>query len=145
GVRWLEFVVTGLYWWLPVAWWARRQLQQAEEECCDAWVVWTLPAAAKAYAKALLQTVDFLDVRPALPPVASGIGHVRLLKRRLNMIVRQPLCPQLSWPMHLGVVVLGLLVLPFAPERLAAQSTKPVVESDDLVAVRAEQDPSNRD
>src|SRR5438874_7674991 len=77
-VRWLEFGVSGLYWWLPVAWWARRQLQQAEEECCDAWVVWTLPTAAKAYAKALLQTVDFLDARPALPPVASGIGHVHL-------------------------------------------------------------------
>ena len=117
-VRWLEFVVSGLYWWLPVAWWARRQLQQAEEECCDAWVVWTLPAAAKAYAQALLQTVDFLDARPALPPVASGIGHVRLLKRRLSMIVRQPLCPQVPWPVQVGVVVVALLVLPLAPERL---------------------------
>jgi beta-lactamase regulating signal transducer with metallopeptidase domain len=147
-VRWLEFVVSGLYWWLPVAWWARRQLQQAEEECCDAWVVWTLPAAAKAYAQALLQTVDFLDARPALPPVASGIGHVRLLKRRLSMIVRQPLCPQVPWPVHLGIVAIGLLVLPLAPERLVAQDPEakpgPKIAAD-ITLVRAEQDPSDRD
>jgi beta-lactamase regulating signal transducer with metallopeptidase domain len=147
-VRWLEFVVSGLYWWLPVAWWARRELQRAEEECCDAWVVWTLPAAAKAYARALLQTVDFLDARPALPPVASGIGHVHLLKRRLTMIVRQPFCPQLPWPVYLGVVVLGSLVLPFTPQRLVAQDpeAKPAAEVVDNVAlVRAEQDTSDRD
>jgi beta-lactamase regulating signal transducer with metallopeptidase domain len=147
-VRWLEFAVSGLYWWLPVVWWARRQLQQAEEECCDAWVVWTLPTAAKAYAKALLQTVDFLDARPALPPVASGVGHVRLLRRRLTMIVRQPLCPQLPWPVHLGVIVIGLLVLPIAPARLAAQGSKEkpaIAVSDDKVLVQAEQDSSNRD
>src|SRR5262249_853749 len=123
-VRWLELVVIGFYWWLPVAWWARRRLQQAEEECCDAWVVWTLPAVAKAYAKALLQTVDFLDPRPALPPVASGIGHVHFLKRRLTMIVRQPISPCPPWPVHLAVVVLGLLFLPLAPQRLAAQGGK---------------------
>jgi bla regulator protein BlaR1 len=147
-VRWLELAVSGLYWWLPVAWWARREIQQAEEECCDAWVVWTLPAVAKAYAKALLQTVDFLDARPALPPVASGIGLVPLLKRRLAMIVKQPFCPQLPWPVHLGVIVLGLLVLPLAPQRLVAQNvkSKPVPElADDTAPVRAEQDPADRD
>ena len=147
-VRWLELAVCGLYWWLPVTWWARRQLQQAEEECCDAWVVWTLPAAAKGYAKALLQTVDFLDARPALPPVASGIGHLHLLKRRLTMIVRKPLYPCLPWPVHVAVIVLGLLVLPCAPHRLVAQnldSKSAPRLSDDAALVRAEQDPADRD
>jgi len=147
-VRWLEFVVIGLYWWLPVAWWARRQLQQAEEECCDAWVVWTLPAVAKAYAKALLQTVDFLDARPVLPPVASGIGHVHLLKRRLTMIARQPKYPCPPWPVHLAVVVFGLLFLPLAPQRLAAQAAKeepaPAL-SDDAALALEEQDSDSRD
>jgi bla regulator protein BlaR1 len=147
-VRWLEFLVSGLYWWLPVVWWARRQLQQAEEECCDAWVVWTLPTAAKAYAKALLQTVEFLDARPVLPPVASGIGHVHHLKRRLSMIVRQPFSPQLPWPVYFGIIVLGALVLPLAPQRLVAQDpeAKPAPQGiDNAVLVRAEQDPSDRD
>jgi beta-lactamase regulating signal transducer with metallopeptidase domain len=120
-VRWLELIVTCLYWWHPVAWWARRELQQAEEQCCDAWVVWTLPAAAKAYAKALLQTVEFLDARPALPPAASGVGHVHLLKRRLTMIVNERLSPRLPWPVYLGTVLLGLLILPLAPQRSDAQ------------------------
>jgi beta-lactamase regulating signal transducer with metallopeptidase domain len=119
-VRWVELAATGLYWWHPVVWWARHELHQAEEECCDAWVVWTLPAAAKAYARALLQTVDFLDVRPALPPVASGIGHVTLLKRRVDMIVNSRLCPRLPWPACLAAILAGCLVLPIAPQRLTA-------------------------
>jgi beta-lactamase regulating signal transducer with metallopeptidase domain len=121
-VRWLELVAISLYWWHPVAWWARRQLQQAEEQCCDAWVVWLLPAAARAYARTLLQTVDFLDARPALPPLASGIGHVHLLKRRLAMIVRQPFSPRLPWPLQVGALVVGLLVLGVAPHYLEAKA-----------------------
>jgi bla regulator protein BlaR1 len=123
-VRWLELAATSLYWWHPVAWWARHEIQQAEEQCCDAWVVQLLPQAAKAYAKALLQTVDFLDARPALPPVASGIGHVHLLKRRLMMIVREPLSPKVPWPLQVGALCLGLLVLPFAPQRLEANNSQ---------------------
>jgi beta-lactamase regulating signal transducer with metallopeptidase domain len=143
-VRWLELVTTSLYWWHPVAWWARREIQQVEEECCDAWVVWLLPAAAKAYARALLQTVDFLDARPALPPLASGIGHVPFLKRRLTMIVRQPFCPRLPWPLYLGALVVGLLVLPLAPHPLAAKSPSalPVaVDDDDAPGDRVKEQP----
>jgi len=123
-VRWLELVATSLYWWHPVAWWARHEIQQAEEQCCDAWVVHLLPQAAKAYAKALLQTVDFLDSHPALPPVASGVGHVHLLKRRLTMIVREPLSPRIPWPIGIGALCLGLLILPLAPGRLQAKPEK---------------------
>ena len=52
-VRWLELIVAGLYWWLPAAWWIRRLLREAEEQCCDAWVVWAMPRGAKTYATAL--------------------------------------------------------------------------------------------
>jgi beta-lactamase regulating signal transducer with metallopeptidase domain len=121
-VRWLELIATSLYWWHPVAWWARHEIQQAEEQCCDAWVVWLLPAAAKAYAKALLQTVNYLDAQPALPPVASGAGHIHFLRRRLTMIVREPMSPRQPWALHLGVLVLGLAVLPIAPQHVEAQA-----------------------
>ena len=88
-VRRLELVALGLYWWCPLVWWARRHLQEAEEECCDAWVVWLMPGGAWVTRLALVETVDFLaGARPALPPVASGIGQVRLLRRRLTMIMR---------------------------------------------------------
>jgi beta-lactamase regulating signal transducer with metallopeptidase domain len=133
-VRWLEVLVTGIYWWHPVVWWARHELHLAEEQCCDAWVVWTLPRAARIYARALLQTVEFLDAQPALPPVASGIGHVQLLKRRLRMIVQQPTCPRLSWLVHLGIAALALLVLPLGVQQLQANNLVPdgpVVRTDD--------------
>lgn len=136
-VRWLELVVTALYWWHPAAWWARREIQQLEEECCDAWVVLTLPDAVRSYARTLLETVNFLaDARPALPPVASGFGYVSLLKRRLNMILSQPPSPRLSWPALLGALLFGALVLPAAPQRATAQS------ADDEVIVQTADEPS---
>src|SRR5262249_19110720 len=79
-IRLLELLVLGLYWWHPVVWWARRALREVEEQCCDAWVVWALPADAPAYASALVETVAFLSqARPALPVMASGVGHTVLV------------------------------------------------------------------
>jgi beta-lactamase regulating signal transducer with metallopeptidase domain len=115
-VRRLELVVLGLYWWHPVAWWARRRLQEAEEECCDAWVVWALPGLAPAYAAALVETVAFVSqTRPALPAGASGAGQVPLLKRRLTMILRGPGPRSLSRPGVWALLGLGALLLPLAP------------------------------
>jgi beta-lactamase regulating signal transducer with metallopeptidase domain len=115
-VRRLELLVTGLYWWHPVVWWARRQLREAEEQCCDAWVVWALPGAAPAYATALVETVAFLSrARPALPLAASGIGHIHTLKRRLTMILREPPPRALSGAGLLAVLGLGALLLPLLP------------------------------
>ncbi len=115
-VRVLEFVVMGLYWWHPVVWYARRELHEAEEQCCDAWVVSTLPGAGRTYASALLDTLDFLSTaQPAVPPLASGLGQVADLKRRLTMIMRGTTPRALSWPGCLAVVVLGLTFLPMLP------------------------------
>src|SRR5207245_2040258 len=60
-VRSLELLATSLYWWHPVVWLARRELREAEEQCCDAWVVRVLPGSAHAYARALVETVDYLS------------------------------------------------------------------------------------
>jgi beta-lactamase regulating signal transducer with metallopeptidase domain len=115
-VRWLELVVLALYWWLPVAWWARRELQEAEEECCDAWVVWALPHAAKAYAVALVETLDFLaEARPALPVAASGLGNLSSLRRRLTMIMRGNTPRALTRAGLLAVLGMGILLLPLVP------------------------------
>jgi beta-lactamase regulating signal transducer with metallopeptidase domain len=123
-VRWLEVLALALYWWCPLAWWARRQLHQAEEECCDAWVVSVLPGCARAYALALVETIDFLAGAPAaLPPVASGVGHVRLLKRRLTMILHGTTPRSLTRAGLLALAGLGLLLLPLVPG-LAQQPNK---------------------
>ena len=77
-VRLFELLVTVLFWWHPVVWWARRELRLAEEQCCDAWVVWALPGAARVYALTLVETVDFLSESwMAEPSLASGLGPVR--------------------------------------------------------------------
>ncbi len=115
-VRGLELLVTGLYWWHPVVWWACREIREAEEQCCDAWVVWALPRTARAYATALLETVDFLsETQTALPVAASGIGQVHDLRRRLTMIMRGTTPRALSSAGFLAVLGLGALLLPLVP------------------------------
>ena len=90
-VRAIELVATAIYWWNPLVWWARHELREAEEQCCDAWVTWALPAGNHDYASALVEAVDFAStpnriIASSLPALASGIGEFRHLKRRLVMI-----------------------------------------------------------
>ena len=97
-------------------WFARRELREAEEHCCDAWVTATLPGAGKAYAAALLETLDFLsDAPPAVPLLASGVGRVADLKRRLTMIMRGTTPKALGWRGCVTVLGLGALLLPLLP------------------------------
>ncbi len=89
-VRMLEFVVTGLYWWNPAVWLARRGIEAAEEECCDAWVIAGLASSARRYAEALLETVNFEAElrRPRLPPASCAANRsARLLQTRLLRII----------------------------------------------------------
>jgi beta-lactamase regulating signal transducer with metallopeptidase domain len=117
-VRGLEILVNGLYWWHPVVGWACRQLREAEEQCCDAWVVWTLPGLARDYATALVETVDFVSETPAvLPAVASGIGPVHDLRRRLTMIMRGTTPRKLSGAGLVTMLGLGAFLLPMLPSR----------------------------
>jgi bla regulator protein BlaR1 len=114
-VRLVEWLVTGLFWWHPVLWWARHELHEAEEQCCDAWAVWTQDGSGRTYALALLQAVAlFSQVRPVLPVTASGIGQVPHLRRRLTMIMQGRTSRSLSWLGCAAVCSLGLL-LPLVP------------------------------
>ncbi len=115
-VRLLETLARTVYWWHPVVWIASHELREAEEQCCDAWAVWALPGAAKSYARALVDTVDFLtqQVKP-LPAGASGIGQVQDLKRRLIMIMRGTTPRKLSPLTVAGLVILGGAAVAFSP------------------------------
>jgi beta-lactamase regulating signal transducer with metallopeptidase domain len=115
-VRLLEMLTTGLYWWNPVLWLARHELREAEEQCCDAWVVWALPGAGRTYALALVETLDFLsETRTSLPAAASGLGQVRNLRRRLSMIMRGTTPRRLSWAGLVTVLGAAALLLPLVP------------------------------
>jgi beta-lactamase regulating signal transducer with metallopeptidase domain len=115
-VRRLELLALGLYWWHPVAWWARHELQEAEERCCDGWVVRVLPGSAAAYASALVETVAFLSaVRPPVPLGASGGGRARHLKRRVTMILDGKTARPLGRLALVGVLVIGAVLLTLTP------------------------------
>jgi hypothetical protein len=130
-VRIVEFLVLGLYWWCPLVWWACAELREAEEECCDAWVVWALPGGSRAYALALVVTVDFLAAAPPdLPLLASGIGHVQRLKRRLTMILGGTTPRTLTFSGLLGLAGLGLLLLPLVPTRAQTPAVQRDVEKE---------------
>jgi beta-lactamase regulating signal transducer with metallopeptidase domain len=120
-VRLLEMAALAIYWWHPVAWFARRQIARAGEACCDAAVVARFPKLAGAYAAALLATVDFLSgARPALPVGSSGISQVSQLRRRLEMILAGTGSRRVSWPLRLSLAALALAVLPFFVHSVAA-------------------------
>lgn len=112
-VRLVEILVTGLYWWNPVVWLARKELREAEEECCDRYVLRAFPGASRTYAGVLVDTVDFLcGARFVLPPVASAAGPTRYLKRRIEMVMCANDLRSWSWMSRLLVGTAALLLLP---------------------------------
>jgi beta-lactamase regulating signal transducer with metallopeptidase domain len=115
-VRRIELLVFAIYWWHPVVWWTMRQLREAEEQCCDAWVVWTLPNSGHSYAAALVETLDFLSRSPKLLPLgASGIEALGTLKRRLSMIVREQTSRAMPRWVFWTVALSGVALLPLLP------------------------------
>ncbi len=122
-VRWLEVAALGLYWWHPVVWCARRELQEAEEQCCDAWVVWALPEAGPAYAEALLETVTSLS-RPVRLLAASGMGQLTPMKRRFAMILHGTMPRALPRGGVWAVLMMGALTLPLLPVRSQPEPQK---------------------
>ncbi len=112
-VRLLELLVTALFWWHPLVWWMRGPLREAEEQCCDAWVVWALPDAVRAYAETLLDTLQFLQPsgRPE-PLLASGLGKVPNLRRRLTMVMTGTSRRLTGLPGKLGLLIAAGIMLP---------------------------------
>jgi len=112
-VRWIEWLACVAFWWNPVAWWARRNLRQNEEICCDALVLRTLQGSRHSYANSLLQAVEFLTEQGPRPPaMASEINSGGFLKRRFEMIVsKTPLQASSRW-LRLTAVAFAAWLLP---------------------------------
>lgn len=129
-VRYVELAVAVVYWWHPAAWWVRARLREAEEQCCDAWVVWALPGSARTYMATLLDAMDFLCERPerserphpaypATAVMATGMGQFHCLERRLTMVKEQTVRRRLSAGGLAAVIGAAALVLPLGPGLLA--------------------------
>lgn len=128
-VRWFELLVMVLYWWNPLVWWASRQIRQAEEECCDAWVVWALPKCRRSYGQALLKTVEFLTESQAIPAVVGNAFGEFLFKRRIEMILKRRMNPKMSRLMWATMILLGAVVLPVAAQQPGNEKT-PATDDD---------------
>lgn len=115
-IRALELITLTLYWWYPVAWWARRSARRAEEACCDALVTSTLPGHRRTYAECLLKTTRFLNRSPHRElALASSIGGARDLERRLTMIMTRNVSPTPSLKSRWLLVAAAVLLLVLSP------------------------------
>ena len=107
-LRFFELLVTALYWWHPVLWWARRALRDVEEQCCDAWVVWALPDAAKSYAETLLETLDFLNQsRPRRAAVGQRLRQGPSSPKEVNHDYEWNDAPPAGYLGHAGLIGAG--------------------------------------
>lgn len=122
-VRLLELVTQIAWWWHPVVWLAQREIEAAEEHCCDAWVITHQNGSRRTYAEALLATIDFLNEEsPSLPPVASGLGEISLLRRRLMQIMQGEVTATLSPAVKVLVVAWAVVIAPLGPAVFASAS-----------------------
>lgn len=120
-VRWLEWTITSLYWWLPLVYWARIQLERHEEVACDAAALKLLQRRTsspvrRSYAESLLSVVDFLsEAEASAPRLASRMQPTAALEERLHWIMSAEPCDN-SWrlSMLIGVAigVMSLLIHP---------------------------------
>ena len=107
-------VVSSLYWWNPLVWAIRRQLHQAEDLCCDAWVRLAFPDQEKSYAEVVLKTAELLTASRVGAPLLPASPFLRSLslKARIEMILKSRFTPTLSPRSMVAIALVGCLVLP---------------------------------
>ncbi len=126
-VRLLELAATTVFWWHPVVWWARWQLRELEEQCCDGRVLELLPHQPRTYAATLVDTLDFLSERPRIPvPLRTAIYSAGSLSRRIRMLTqgRNNRLNSLSAPLVAGLVAVPLVVA-FADDPAPTSNASP--------------------
>ncbi len=112
-VRFVELVVSAVYWWNPLVGLLRRQIHQSEELCCDAWVRWAFPDRAKSYARVLLQTAESLSPAQLGGCLLPGSPFLRSLslKERIEMILENRFPPHVSTRTGCMMALLAMLIL----------------------------------
>ncbi|MGL4550147.1 MAG: M56 family metallopeptidase, partial [Gemmataceae bacterium] len=135
-VRWAEAAALTLFWWFPVAWWARAELQRHEELCCDAVAVEA--SSPRAYATAMLDVLDFLADGPRpVPPLASPLTAAGSLRDRLTRVLTGAAPAALGGPARMGLFAVACCGLPLMP-LLVPAATVPAEERVTRVAFAAD-------
>ena len=141
-VRYIELLVTTLYWWNPLVWIVRRQIHQAEDQCCDAWVRSTFPDHTHRYAEVIFEAAERLCGTSSRRPLtlASPFFHTASLKARIEMILHGQFAPRLTRKSKLLVALLALVVIPSATLR-AKDEGQAVPTASAPAPAAAEQEP----
>ncbi len=142
-VRWVEMLISTLYWWHPIVWWARRRVREEADLSCDLWVTALMPNVRAPYARALLMTKQYVSSGGIAVP-SVGIGAVspgaKRFSRRITMVMTTRMSPKNS---IVGVALAAALVLggvysapgwacPTEKEPKPAMSTQSPEDSSDL-------------
>lgn len=135
-VRWFALGVLTCHWWNPIVWLAMRQIEAAQEACCDSLVLSASGASPKRYAEMLLTTVDFLAGQETPPSaLAAGFTSGSSLKGRCEMILSKRTPFALARTTRWALAVLGLAILPLSTPIFGQEEKKP---SGDELAARVE-------
>lgn len=135
-VRWFALGVLTCHWWNPIVWLAVRQIEAAQEACCDSLVLSASGASPKRYAEMLLTTVDFLAGQESPPPaLAAGFTSGSSLKGRCEMILSKRTPFALARTTRWTLALLGLAILPLSTPIFGQEEKKP---SGDELAARVE-------
>ena len=118
-------IVTSLFWFQPLAWWAERQLKLERERACDDQVICGGESATD-YATVLVQLAACFSGRTMIPTGALSMAG-KPIERRLTTIL-SPTTPRKSTSRWLGSLATSLALLtvvsvssvrPFTPLALA--------------------------
>jgi beta-lactamase regulating signal transducer with metallopeptidase domain len=122
--RWLELVVCGLYWWHPAAWWARRELREAEERACDGRVLAAWPGTESQYAGALLAVVDReLSPESHVPLLANSFGNNGSFKRRIEAMFERDVPYRMRRLAAASILLIAAVLLPLSLRSRGAEES----------------------
>jgi beta-lactamase regulating signal transducer with metallopeptidase domain len=125
-------LVVVVFWWHPIAWWARQQLRAVQEVCCDGLVLERQSDGRRCYAETLLQTLEYIQTcHPVRLNPALGFGDRASLRSRFQMIASLHVRPHIGWP-SATLAVASVLVMLCIPVQGQPSAEKNQIISNDV-------------
>jgi beta-lactamase regulating signal transducer with metallopeptidase domain len=122
----IQAVITALYFFHPVAWFAANRMRNEADRVCDGVVLARGGIAPSVYGRSLLAFLGSRDDPhgswSASPAFAATVRHVR---KRIESIMQSSHDTTRTFLPSVAVLVLGLFLLPMATGRAAPDSEQP--------------------
>lgn len=87
AVNGLQTLAQGLFWFHPFVWWANREIRREREKCCDEMAVAQLGTEAKAYCRAVVETLASAEMPTRPVPSLAVAGPVKNLEERIKTML----------------------------------------------------------